>query len=80
MRALTKVLFVYFVATLPFAWQIHSLTRDVPRALLYGLRAPYDVIVQTLQGTPAGLLPLGLFIVILFFGLTAVWVTESDRG
>lgn len=51
-----------------------------PRALLPGLRAPYDVLAQLAQGTPVGLLPLGLFTFILFLGLTAVWATESSRG
>ena len=80
MRALVKVLFVYAVATLPFAWQLHAAGHPASRALLYGLRAPYDVIVQSAQGAPVGLLPLGLFVFILFIGLSAVWATESSRG
>jgi hypothetical protein len=80
MRALLKIAGVYLVATLPFAWQLHTMGHDLPRAVLYGLRAPYGVIVQLAQGTPVGLLPLGLFVFILFLGLTAVWATESNRS
>ena len=77
MRALIKIAGVYFLASLPFAWQIRSAGRSVPDALLLGLRAPYDVVVQLLQGSPVGLVPLGLFVFILFIGLSAVWATES---
>jgi hypothetical protein len=80
MRVILKIAGVYFVATLPFAWQLHSMGYDAPRALLLGLRAPYDVLAQLAQGTPVGLLPLGLFAVILFLGLSAVWATEAQRS
>ena len=80
MRALVKIAFVYVVATLPFAWQLSGPGRSVPDALLWGLRAPLDVITQLAQGTPVGLVPLGLFLMILFLGLTAVWASESSRG
>jgi len=79
MRALVKIAFVYLLATLPFAWQLSGHGRSVPDALLWGLRAPFDVIMQLAQGSPVGLVPLGLFLMILFIGLTAVWATESSR-
>jgi len=80
MGALIKIAGVYFLATLPFAWQLSVPGRSVPDALLLGLRAPFDVVMQLSQGAPVGLVPLGLFLFILFIGLTAVWATESSRG
>jgi len=81
MRVLIKIAGVYFLATLPFAWFLHSDNRlSVPDALLWGLRAPLDVLVQLSQGAPVGLVPLGLFAFILFIGLTTVWATESGRS
>ena len=79
-RVLTKVAGVYFLATLPFAWILHSGGASVPNALLWGLRAPFDVLTQLSRGVPVGLVPLGLFIFILFIGLTAVWASESQRS
>ena len=80
MRALLKVTGVYCLATLPFTWQLASGGRALPDALLLGLRAPYDVLLQLSRGVPVGLVPLGLFIFILFLGLTAVWASESGRN
>ena len=80
MLVLVKIAAVYFVASLPFAWQLQSGGRAVPDALLLGLRAPFDVIMQLSQGVPVGLVPLGLFIFILFIGLSVVWATESSRN
>ena len=80
MSALIKIAGVYFLATLPFAWQLSGPRRSVPDALLLGLRAPYDVLVQLSEGVPVGLVPLGLFVFILFIGLTVVWSTESSRS
>ena len=81
MRILIKVAFVYFLASLPFAWFLHSDNRlAVPDALLYGLRAPLDVLVRMTQGSPAGLVPLGLFLFILFIGLSMVWASESGKA
>ncbi len=80
MRAFVKIICVYFLATLPFAWQLQSGGHSVPDALLWGLRAPYDVLVQLSQGRPTSLISLGLFVFILFIGLTAVWVSESERS
>jgi hypothetical protein len=80
MRVFLKIAGVYWVASLPFAWQIQPAERSVPDALLLGLRAPFDVIVQLSQGSPVGLSPLGLFVFILFIGLSAVWATESGRN
>jgi hypothetical protein len=77
---LIKIAAVYFLASLPFAWQLSGPGRSVPDALLWGLRAPYDVLVQLSQGAPVGLVSLGLFLMILFIGLTAVWATESSRS
>lgn len=77
MRALLKIACVYFVATLPFAWQLQSGGRALPDALLLGLRAPYDVLMSLSQGAPIALVPLGAFLFILFIGLTVVWATES---
>ncbi len=71
---------MYFLATLPFAWQLSVPGRSVPDALLLGLRAPYDVVTQLSRGLPVGLVPLGLFLFILFIGLTVVWATESSRS
>jgi hypothetical protein len=80
MSALIKIAFVYVLATLPFAWQLSVPGRSVPDALLLGLRAPYDVIILLSRGLPVGLVPLGLFLFILFIGLTIVWATESSRS
>ena len=80
MRIFLKIAAVYFLATLPFAWQLSVPGRDVPDALLLGLRALYDVVMQLLQGMPTGIVPLGLFLFILFIGLTIVWTTESSRS
>ena len=79
-RVLTKVGGVYCLATLPFAWLLYSGGASVPNALLWGLRAPFDVLLQLSRGVPVGLVPLGLFLFILFLGLTAVWATESQRS
>ena len=80
MSALIKIAGVYFLATLPFAWQLSVPGRSAPDALLLGLRAPYDVVMQLAQGSPVGLVPLGFFIFILFIGLTVVWTTESSSN
>ena len=81
MRLLLKIAFVYFLASLPFAWFLHSDNRlAVPDALLYGLRAPLDVVLQLTQGSLVGLVPLGLFLMILFIGLSVVWASESQRS
>lgn len=81
MGILLKVAFVYFLASLPFAWFLHSDNRlAVPDALLYGLRAPFDVLVRMTQGSLAGLVPLGLFLFILFIGLSVVWASESGKS
>lgn len=80
MSALIKIAGVYFLATLPFAWQLSVPGRSAPDALLLGLRAPYDVVMQLAHGSPVGLVPLGLFIFILFIGLTVVWTTESSSN
>jgi hypothetical protein len=80
MIALLKIAFVYILATLPFAWFIHSRGRDVGDALILGLRAPYDALLSFTQGAPVALVPLGAFLFILFIGLTAVWATESQRS
>ena len=79
MIALLKIAGVYILATLPFAWQIHSKGRPVEDALVLGLRAPYDAILSLTQGVPVALVPLGAFLFILFIGLTVVWATESQR-
>ena len=80
MRVILKIAGVYFVASLPFAWQLNAYNGlPVPEALLWGLRAPLDVVVKLSQGTPVALVPLGLFVFILFIGLTVVWATESSR-
>ena len=79
MIALMKIAFVYVLATLPFAWWIQSRGRDIPDALVLGLRAPYDALLSFTQGAPVALVPLGAFLFILFIGLTVVWATESQR-
>ena len=80
MRVLLKVAFVYFLASLPFAWFLHADYRlALPDALVRGLIAPYDAVMQLMQGSLAGLVPLGAFVFILFIGLTVVWATESER-
>jgi hypothetical protein len=76
---LFKLGFVYILATLPFAWQIQSNGRDIPDALVLGLRAPYDVILSLSQGAPIALVPLGAFLFIMFIGFTVVWATESEQ-
>jgi hypothetical protein len=73
-----KIAGVYLLATLPFAWQLSD-RLPLPDALLWGLRAPFDVLMHLSRGVPVGLVPLGLFIFILFIGLTVVWATESSR-
>jgi len=80
MSALIKIAGVYVLATLPFAWQLSVPGRSVPDAILLGLRAPYDVAILLSRGLSVGLLPLGLFLFILFIGLTIVWTTESSRN
>ena len=80
MRILLKIAGAYFLATLPFAWQLHSAGHGVPNALLYGLRGPYDATVQVINGSMGSLVPLGAFIFILFIGLSVAWMTESSRS
>ena len=81
MGALIKIAIVYVLATLPFAWFLHSENRlAMTDALLYGLRGPYDSTIQVINGSMAALVPLGAFIFILFIGLTIVWSMESSRG
>jgi hypothetical protein len=80
MRILLKVAFVYVLAILPFAWFLHSDYRlAAPDALIRALTAPYDAVIQLMQGSLASLVPLGAFLFILFIGLTVVWATESER-
>lgn len=83
MRIILKIAVVYALASLPFAWQLHFRRGlAVPDALLWGLRAPYDVLAQLSHGAPVGLMlvPLGIFLFVMFIGLTIAWISESGRG
>ena len=75
MIALMKIAFVYVLATLPFAWWIQSRGREIPDALILGLRAPYDALVSFTLGAPVALVPRGAFLFIMFICLTVVWAT-----